>query len=145
MRGKVYYPKTASKRAILFSLVWNFSQQAALDVTVTSPLQSSLIINASEKSGFALSAAEDRKYEQYAQKCNEKEIHFIPLALETFGGFSETFRKTLKRIATVADDRSLQSAELLVAFSRLSQSFSVAAFGGLPSCSLQGMREYRQI
>ena len=31
---------------------------------MTSPLQSNLIINASQKSGFALSAAEDRKYEQ---------------------------------------------------------------------------------
>ena len=70
--------------------------------------------------GFALSAAEDRKYEQYAQKCSEVEAQFIPLAFETFGGFSETVRKTLKRIATPTDNRNLQPVGLSVAFSRLS-------------------------
>ena len=90
----------------IFLPVWNAGQPAALDVTVTSPLQSSLIISASEKSGFALSAAEDRKYKQYAQNCSEVGIQFIPLAFETFGGFSETVRKTLKPIATLSDNRN---------------------------------------
>ena len=35
-------------------------------------------------------------------------IQFIPLAFEYFGGYSETLRKTLKRIAALADNRSLQ-------------------------------------
>ena len=120
--------------AYLITVLWNSGQPAALDVTLTSSLQSSLITNASEKRGFALSAVEDRKYKQYAQKCVEVGIQLIPLAwtfgLETFGGFSETVRKTLKRIATLADNRSLQLAGLLVAFSRLSQSVSVTAFRG---------------
>ena len=62
--------------------------------------------------------------EQYAQNCSEVGIQFIPLAFETFGGFSETVRETLKRIATLADNRNLQSSGLSVAFSRLSQSVS---------------------
>ena len=95
-------------------------QPAALDFSFTAPLQSSLIINASEKSGFALSAAADRKYEHYAQKCSDVGIQFTPLAFETFGGFSETVRKTLKPIATPADNISFQPAGLSVAFSRLS-------------------------
>ena len=114
----------------IFLPVWNAGQPAALDLTVTSPLLSSLIINASEKSGFALSAAEDKKYEQYAQKCSEVGIQFIPLAFETFEGFSEAVRKTLKRIATLADNRSLQPAGLSVVFSRLSQSVSATAIRG---------------
>ena len=119
-----------SRLGDIFLPVLNAGQPAALDVTVTSPLQSSLIINASEKSGFALSAAEDRKYEQYAQNCSEVGIQFIPVAFETFGGFSETVRKTLKRIATLIDNRNLQPAGLSVAFSRLSQSVSVTAIRG---------------
>ena len=114
----------------IFLPVWNTGLPAALDVTVTSPLQSSLILNASKKRGFALSAAEDRKYEQYAQNCSEVGIQFIPLAFETFGGFSETVRKTLKRIATLADNKNLQPMGLSVAFSRLSQSVSVTAIRG---------------
>ena len=127
---KSLLPDNNSRPVDIFLPVWNAGQPAALDVTVTSPLQSSLFINASEKSGFALSAAEDRKYEQYAQKCSEVGIQSIPLVFETFGGFSETVRKTLKRIATLADDRNLQPAGLSVAFSRLSQSVSVTAIRG---------------
>ena len=108
----------------------NAGQPAALDVTVTSPLQSSLILNASEKIGFALSAAADKKYKEYAQNCSEVGNQFIPLAFETFGGISERVGKTLKRIATLADNRNFQPAGLLVAFSRLSQSVSVTAIRG---------------
>ena len=124
---KSLLPDNNSRPSDIFLPVWNAGQPAALDVTVTSPLQSSLIVNASERSSFALSAAEDRKYEQYAQNCSEFGIQFIPLAFETFGGFSETVRKTLKRIATLADNRNLQPAGLSVAFSRLSQPVSVTA------------------
>ena len=102
-------PDNNSRPGDIFLPVWNAGQPEALDVTVTSPLQSSLIINAS-KSGFALSGAEDRKYEQYAQNCSEVGIQFVPLAFETFGRFPETVRNTLKRIATLADNRNLQPA-----------------------------------
>ena len=103
---KSLLPDNNSRPGDIFLPALNNGLPAALDVTVTSPLHSSLIINASEKSGFALSAAEDRKYEQYAQNCSEFGIQFIPLAFETFGGFSETVRKTLKRIATLADNKN---------------------------------------
>ena len=103
-------------------------QPAALDITVTPSLQSSLIINASEKSGFPLSAAEKKKYEQYAQKCSEVGIQFIPLVFETLRGFSQSVCEILKRIATLAGKRSLLSAGLFsVARSSLSQSVSVTA------------------
>ena len=40
----------------------------------------------------------------------------------SFEGFSETVRKALKRITTLADNRSMQPAGLPLAFSRLSHS-----------------------
>ena len=116
-----------SRPGDIFLPVWNAGQSAALDNTVSSPLKLSLIINASEKSGFTVTAAEDRKYEHYAQKGSEVGIQFIPLAFELFGELSQTVRKTLKRIATLVDNRSLQPAGLPLAHSRLSQSVSVRA------------------
>ena len=127
---KILLPDNNSRPGDIFLPVMNSGQPAALDVTVTSPLPSCFIINASEKSGFALSAAEDRKYEQNAKKCREVGIQFFPLAFETFRGFLETVRKTLKRVATMADNRSLQPAGLSVAFSRLSKSVYVTAIPG---------------
>ena len=60
-------PRITPTPGDMFVPVLNAGQPAALDVTVTSPLQSIFVINASERSGFALLAAENRKYEQHAQ------------------------------------------------------------------------------
>ena len=45
-------------------------------------------------------------------------------------GFSKTVHKTLKRIATLADNRSLQPEGMSLAFSRLFQSVSATAIRG---------------
>ena len=68
---KSLLPDNNTRPGDIFLPVWNAGQPAALDVTVTSPLNTSFITNASEKCGFALSAAEDTEYEQYAQKSSE--------------------------------------------------------------------------
>ena len=52
------------------------------------------------------------------------------LALETFGGLSETTRKALKRIALLSDNRGFQPSGLSVAFSRLAQAVSINAMRG---------------
>ena len=108
---------------------WSAGQPSALDVTITSPLQPSLISDAA-RCGFALTNAEDRKYEQYAQKCAEIGIQFVPLAFESFGGFSDLVPKTLKRIALLADNRNFQPAGLSIAYNRLSQGVSVTLMRG---------------
>ena len=61
---KTLLPENNSRPGEIFLPVFDAGHPAAMDVTVTSPLHSSLIINALEKCGFAQSAAEDRKYEQ---------------------------------------------------------------------------------
>ena len=105
-------------------------QPAALAVTITSPLQASLISDAARTCGFPLTLAEDRKIGHYYQKCSDMGIHFIPLALETFGGLSETTRKTLRGIALLSDNRGFQPSGLSVAFSRLAQAVSISAMRG---------------
>ena len=109
---------------------WSAGQPAALDITITSPLQPSIISNEARTSGFALTAAEERKLEQYSQQCANIGVQLIPKAFESFGGLSELVRKTLKRIALLTDKRSLRSAGLSVAFSRLAQSVSVTLMRG---------------
>ena len=74
--------------------------------------------------------AEDRKLEQYYQQCANIDVQFIPMAFESFGGLSELVRKTLKRIALLTNNRSLYSAGLSVAFSRLAQAVLVTLMPG---------------
>ena len=100
-------PDNNSRQGHIYLPRWSAGQPSALDVTITSPLQPSLISDAARMCDFALTNAEDRKHEQYAQKCAEIGIQFVTLALESFGGFSDLVRKFLKRIALLACDITL--------------------------------------
>jgi hypothetical protein len=67
---------------------WKGGKPAACDVTVISPLQQLTINKASVTQGAALSTAEERKYSTHADSCRIAGISFIPLAVETLGGWS---------------------------------------------------------
>ena len=123
-------PETNCGPGDMYLPCWSAGQPAALDITITSPLQPSIISNAARKSGFALRAAEDRKFEQYSQQRAKIGLQFNPMAFESFGGLSELVRKTLKRIVLLTDNKSLSSVGLSVAFSRLAQSVSVTLMRG---------------
>ena len=123
-------PETNSRPGDVYLPYWSAGQTAALDITITSPLQPSIISNTASKSGFALRAAEDRKLEQYPQQCVNIGVQYIPMAFESFGGPCELLRKTLKRIALLTDKRSSYSAGFSVAFRRLAQSVSVTLTRG---------------
>ena len=60
-------PDNNSRPGDIYLPSWSAGQPSALDVTITSPLKPSLISDAARRCGFALTNAEDRKYEQYAQ------------------------------------------------------------------------------
>ena len=106
MSKSIFCRKTKSRPGDVYLPSFIAGQPAALDITITSPLQASLISDAVRGCGFALTLAEDRKIGQYYQKCSDMGIpHFTPLALETFGELSKTTRKTLKRIALLSDKR----------------------------------------
>ena len=122
--------ETNSRLGDVYLTCWSAGQPAALDITITSPLLPSIISNAVKKSRFALRAAEDRKLQQYFQQCANTGFQFIPMAFESFGGLSELVRKTVKRIALLTANRSLYSAYLSVAFSRLAKSVSVTLMRG---------------
>ena len=115
-------PVINSRHGDVYLPCWSAGQPAALDVNISSPLQPSIISNAARTSGFALEAAEERKFEQFSQKCANIVDRFIPMAFESFGGLSELVRKTWKRISLLTDNRSLHPASLSVGFTRLDQS-----------------------
>ena len=98
----------SSRYGDIFLPSWKSGRPAALDVTATSPMQPNIINHATEKSGYALEAAEERKY-AHENSCSEQGISFIPLAVESLGGLSVTLNKVLKQIALLADSRNYQS------------------------------------
>ena len=73
---------------------------------LTSSLQPNIISHTAEKSGYAIEAAEDRKYAQYENTCAQQGILFVPLAVEVLGGLSRTRKKALLRMSLLADSKN---------------------------------------
>ena len=81
--------------SIFLENLWNWSvpgnwfqgHDTGLDVTVVSPLQQALVAKAAESAGAALSHAFERKNRQAFEECRAQGIHFIPLPVETLGGW----------------------------------------------------------
>ena len=102
----------------------------ALDVTVTSYLQIIVVSSAALSPGAALVQAEERKYARHGNSCSEQGIMFIPLAVESLGGWSSVAISTLRRIAILTDARRGTSRDVVVATPRLMQQLSICLMRG---------------
>ena len=63
------------------------SASAAYDITVTSPLNPSIILESGVSASTAAKAAEVRKHSKYDVKCSELGWRCTPLAVETYGAW----------------------------------------------------------
>ena len=68
-------------------------QPGALALTITSPLYSTVLSEASVRAGSAAQAAESRKHQVNNEKCQELGWACIPLAIETYGCWGKEARQ----------------------------------------------------
>ena len=87
---------------------WKHGSPAAVDVTLTCPLQSTVINRAAEEVGYACKLAEERKFAASAQLCEQSGIDFIPLAMETSGGFGSRATSFLTVLAERCADNNMR-------------------------------------
>ena len=101
---------------------WEFGKPAALDFTVTSPLNPTTLNEASVTAGSTASAAEARKHASNDAKRNRLGWVCIPLAVETYGCFGDEAIKCLDRLAARIATRTARSKSLAVSalYGRLS-------------------------
>ena len=64
---------------------WELGRPGALDLTITSLLNSTVLSEASVRAGSAAQAAESRKHQANNAKCHELGWACIPLAIEMLG------------------------------------------------------------
>ena len=91
-------PGSAARPGDVLIRRWSDGKDAALDVTVTSPLASSNLAAATARPGGALEKAYDRKMRDTADACRQQGLVFLPMALETLGGMHQVAVNQLKRL-----------------------------------------------
>jgi hypothetical protein len=96
--GRYLLPGTSARPADLLIPRWCGGKDAALDVTVTSPLAKSNVVGASEKAGAALEKAVKRKIQGAAEACRQQGLAFIPVAAETLGGLHTGAVEQVRRL-----------------------------------------------
>ena len=77
---------------------WSDGKDGALDITVTGPLARSNVAAAAEEAGSALAKAVQRKVQGVAEACQQQGLVFLPIALETLGGFHQVAVEQVKRM-----------------------------------------------
>ena len=88
-------PGCQNRPADVFLPHWDRGLPAALDISVTSTLQQQTLQGAAETQGYALSICEECKMAAHAVSCRAVGVSFIPLAIESLGGWSELGSKTI--------------------------------------------------
>ena len=91
-------PGSSSRPADVYLPYWVRGQPAALDVTVISTLQQQTLTGAASMPGHALQVGEDRKMAAHADACQAVGVVFVPLVMETLGGWCNEAIRTIRRI-----------------------------------------------
>lgn len=92
-------PDSLRKPGDIFLPDWSLGRDTALDVSVTSPIQASLVERAAEVTGYAADARFKTKIASNYSACNQQGVEFIPLIVETHGGWDPRSLKVIKKIA----------------------------------------------
>ena len=87
-------PGTDARPADVLIPHWTGGRTTALDVTVINPVR-----QAATTPGHALTTAYNRKMDQSGDACRKEGMVFIPLPMETLGGWHEQTVLQVKKLA----------------------------------------------
>ena len=98
--GRFLLPGDDRRPADVFIPHWAGGRDAALDVTVVNPLQAATVAGAATTPGHALTYAYDRKIRGAEEDCRRQGIAFLPLAVESLGGWHGGAEREVKKITS---------------------------------------------
>ncbi|KAL5483977.1 hypothetical protein EMCRGX_G020399 [Ephydatia muelleri] len=94
------HDKRNTRPADVLAPNWSLGKPAAFDLTITSPLNPSILSEAGVMAGSAALVAECHKHDLNDPKCSELSWKCTPLAVETYGCWGAEARDTQSRLAT---------------------------------------------
>ena len=99
-------PASNSRPADIFLPNWSRGRPAAIDVTVISTMQPLTLAGAAASPGYALQVAEDRKMAAHFEACRAVGVDFVPVTVESLGGWSEEAIANIKKIGRLLGQRT---------------------------------------
>ena len=96
--GRFLLPGDDRRPADVFIPYWAGGRDAALDVTVVNPLQAATMAGAATTPGHALTYAYTRKMRGAEDDCRRQGIAFLPLAVESLGGWHGAAEREVKKL-----------------------------------------------
>ena len=91
---------TNEKPADVYIPSWLEDRPAAIDVTITNPLNMDIVGRSANQAGAAAAVRRAQKIAKYQEACAIKNITFIPFAMETFGGLADDAHKIIEKISS---------------------------------------------
>ena len=92
-------PGSGDKPADVYIPGWASGRDAALDVSVVSTLQAQLVKKAGEEVGSAADRRHKEKLSRYYESCDQEGIQFLPVVIETLGGWHPEAVHVLTKLA----------------------------------------------
>ena len=80
-------PETDDRSADMLLPHWSQGKDTALDITVVNPLQGTLVQQVAKEGLWGVQHAFQAKMARYGERCDQEGIVFVPLAVDTFGGW----------------------------------------------------------
>jgi sirohydrochlorin ferrochelatase len=74
-----------------------------MDVTVVNPLQRLLVVQAAARPGHDLTTRFNEKITKHGEACRRASLAFVPLVVETLGGWEELAEKQIKRLGAALE------------------------------------------
>ena len=93
---------------------WAEGRDAAIDVTVINPLQQQTVVEAAATPGHSLTFAYDRKMREAGELCRQQGIAFVPLAMESLGGWHEVTVAQVKKLASSLSRQTGQDEKVAI-------------------------------
>jgi hypothetical protein len=109
----LFINKSNCRLGDVFIPYWN-GFATAFDVAVTSLLSQTAVRQAASSTGAALCLMESKKQGKYVDLCHQRGIKFIPLVVETLGGWDDDAVSHLREIAKRSASRSDSSSSNVV-------------------------------
>ena len=96
--GRFLLPGDDRRPADVLIPNWAGGRDAALDLTVVTPIQAQTLPQAAITPGHALTHAYERKMRGAEEDCRRQGIAFIPMAVESFGGWHGTAESEVRKL-----------------------------------------------